>query len=59
MFAGAIECLDDKNSVKQAEKCIEESGKPLHAAMNIVQNEINTFQVRFEITDDILTNERL
>lgn len=45
MFKCGYDCLDDKNTVKQAEKCIDDCGKPMHRAMTIVQNEVNVFQV--------------
>lgn len=45
MFKCGYDCLDDKNSVKQAEKCIDDCGRPIHKAMNVVQNEVNSFQV--------------
>lgn len=40
-----MECLDDKNSIKQAEQCIEDCGQVMHLAMNTLQSEITAFQV--------------
>lgn len=45
MFKCGHDCLDDKNSMKQAEKCIDECGQTMHLAMNTIQTEINAFQV--------------
>lgn len=45
MFKCGHDCLEDKNTVKQAEKCIDDCGRPMHKAMIIVQKEINAFQV--------------
>lgn len=45
MFKCGIDCLDDKNDIKQAERCIDDCGRPMHKAMNIVQAEVNSFQV--------------
>lgn len=46
MFRCGLECLDDKYSVKQAEDCIADCGRPINLAMDIMRNELNTFQVR-------------
>lgn len=48
MFSCGLECLDDKNSVKQAENCIDNCGRVMHTAMNIVQKEVNSFQGRID-----------
>lgn len=48
MFKCGHDCLDDKNSARQAERCIEDCGRPMHKAMNNVQNEINVFQGRID-----------
>lgn len=48
MFRCAIDCLDDKNSIKEAEHCIDKCGQPLHNAMNTVQSEVTAFQGRID-----------
>ena len=59
MFKCGLECLDDKNSVRQAEKCIDECGVPMHKAMNIVQAEVNSFQVSIYSSDTLLSYNSL
>ena len=46
MFKCGHDCLDDKNTTKQAERCIDDCGQTMHQAMNILQNEATAFQVR-------------
>uniref|UniRef100_A0A6G1S8Y1 Protein FAM136A n=1 Tax=Aceria tosichella TaxID=561515 RepID=A0A6G1S8Y1_9ACAR len=48
MFKCGYDCLDAKNTTKQAEECITECGRPMHIAMEIMQAEINTFQGRMD-----------
>jgi hypothetical protein len=48
MFACGIDCLDDKNSVKQAERCIDSCETNMRTAMTIVQKEVNAFQGRID-----------
>jgi len=48
MFKCGHDCLDDKSTVKQTESCIEECGQTMHKAMNLVQTEVNSFQVRIK-----------
>lgn len=45
MFKCGLNCLDDKNSVKQAEQCIDDCGHTMQLAMNTLQTEITAFQV--------------
>ena len=48
MFQCGIKCLDDKNSVSQAEQCIEDCGRTMQQAMAIVQTEVTAFQGRID-----------
>lgn len=48
MFKCGQDCLDDKNSSKQAEQCIDDCGRTLHQAMNLVQKEVTTFQGKID-----------
>lgn len=50
MFKCGHDCLDDKNSIKNAEQCIDDCGRTLHKAMNLVQKEATTFQVSNHFT---------
>lgn len=45
MFKCGHDCLDDKNTTKQAEHCIDDCGATMHKAMGLVQKEVNSFQV--------------
>lgn len=48
MFTCGIECLDDKNTVKQTERCIDSCETNMRSAMTIVQKEVNAFQGRID-----------
>lgn len=45
MFKCASDCLDERNTSKQAEKCIDDCGSNVHKAMTLLQKEMNSFQV--------------
>lgn len=48
MFKCGIECLNDKNSIREAENCIEKCGQPMHKGMSILQTEVTAFQGRID-----------
>lgn len=48
MFKCGYDCLDEKNSAKQAEQCVDSCGQTMHHAMTILQTEANAFQGRID-----------
>lgn len=48
MFKCGTTCLDDKNSIKESEKCINNCSRHINKAMGIIQKEVNAFQVSSE-----------
>lgn len=48
MFKCGYDCLDETRSIRDAEKCIDDCGKPLHKAMTTVQTEVTAFQGRID-----------
>lgn len=48
MFKCGHDCLDDKNSIRQVDKCVDDCGRGLHKAMSFIQQEVNNFQGKID-----------